>query len=83
MVAPPRNCESPQRALTGPARALLGIRLLGRAADHGDRLGLVIASAALGQLIIHHPGQDVLADFRAEDRLIEIDLTNGFIVQIF
>ena len=50
-----------QAALAGVAGALLGLRLLGRALDVADVLGLVVAGPALGELPVHRARQDVLA----------------------
>eukprot|EP01092_Planopodium_desertum_P015021 TRINITY_DN775_c0_g1_i2.p1 TRINITY_DN775_c0_g1~~TRINITY_DN775_c0_g1_i2.p1 ORF type:complete len:445 (-),score=113.28 TRINITY_DN775_c0_g1_i2:147-1481(-) len=71
-----------QRALASAAGALLAPRLLRGTGDLGDRLGLVRAGAALGQLPQHHAGQDVLAGRQAEHGFRQLDLADGFVVQI-
>ena len=83
ITAPPRNCGERKRALTRAAGALLLPRLLGRALDVADALGLVRAGAALGELPLHHARQDVLAHGQAEDGVGELDIADFLVVEAF
>src|SRR6202012_4310029 len=62
-----------QAALAPPTRTLLLVRLLGRAADVADALGLVRAGAPFGELPVDHARQDVAAHRQTEHLVGEID----------
>ena len=58
-----------QRALTSVARALLLVRLLGRAGNLTHTLGRMRAGASLGQLPMHHPRHDIGPGRLTENRI--------------
>src|SRR5207248_7809456 len=71
-----------RRALACVAGALLLVRLLAAAAHFVTTLGRVRARALLRALRLDHLPQEVLVDLDAEDGLVEVDLADGFTVEI-
>src|SRR5690606_35359109 len=71
----------PQAALAGVTGALLAIRLLGRAADIADALGLVGTGATLRELVIDHARDDVAAHGDAEHLVRKIDVADCLVVE--
>jgi len=55
------------------ARALLLEGLLGRARNFPNLFGLVGTGAALGELIVHHAGQNIPADLNPEHLIGQLD----------
>src|SRR6185312_17146488 len=72
-----------QAALAGAAGAFLLPRLLGRALDVADLLGLVGTGAAFGELPIHHAGENVLAHWQAENFIGQLDFAGALVVETF
>src|SRR5580692_6422739 len=64
------------RTVTRAARALLLVELLRAAADRGAVLGALVAGSLGRELGFHHFVEEVLADFRPEDLVGEIDRTD-------
>src|SRR6185437_8140981 len=71
-----------QAPLAGAPGALLAPRLLGRALDVADALGLVRARTALGKLPVDHAGEDVATHREPEHLFGEVDAADFLAVEI-
>src|SRR5262249_36756519 len=70
-----------QRTLAGAAGTLLPPRLLRRALNFANALGLVRAGAALRQLPVDHARENVAAHGHGENLVSEFDLAGALVVK--